>query len=43
MKGNTPIVAVCVFLQRAGKGGSHEAARIAGDIMKAVIAERGPK
>jgi peptidoglycan glycosyltransferase len=43
MKNGKPIVAVCVFLQRAGVGGSHEAARIAGDIMKAVIAERGPK
>jgi peptidoglycan glycosyltransferase len=43
MKNGKPIAAVCVFLQRAGVGGSHEAARIAGDIMKAVIAERGPK
>jgi penicillin-binding protein A len=43
MKNGKPIVAVCVFLQRAGVGGSHEAARIAGDIMKAVIGERGPK
>ncbi len=43
MKDGKPIVAVCVFLKRAGTGGSHEAARIGGDIMKAVIAERGPK
>ncbi|HKT01408.1 MAG TPA: penicillin-binding protein 2 [Rugosimonospora sp.] len=43
MKDGKPIVAVCVFLERAGNGGSHEAARIAGDIMKAVIAERGAK
>ncbi len=43
MKDGKPIVAVCVFLQRAGLGGSHEAARIAGDIMKAAIAERGAK
>jgi peptidoglycan glycosyltransferase len=43
MKNGKPIVAVCVFLRQAGVGGSHEAARIGGDIMKAAIAERGPK
>lgn len=43
MKDGKPIVAVAVFLQQAGAGGSHEAARIAGDIMRTVIAERGPK
>jgi peptidoglycan glycosyltransferase len=41
MKDNQPIVAVSVFLKNAGTGGSGEAARIAGDMMKAVIAERG--
>jgi penicillin-binding protein A len=43
MKDGKPIVAVCVFLRQAGPGGSHEAARIAGEIMKAVSAERGTK
>ena len=32
-----------VFLRNAGTGGSHEAARIGGDIMKTVINERGPR
>jgi peptidoglycan glycosyltransferase len=41
MKNNQPIMAVSVFLNHAGTGGSGEAARIAGDMMKAVIAERG--
>ena len=35
--------AVAVFLQNAGAGGSGEATRIAGDIMKTVITERGLK
>jgi peptidoglycan glycosyltransferase len=43
MKGDTPICAVAVFLENAGPNGSSEAARIAGDIMKTVIAERGIK
>jgi penicillin-binding protein A len=42
MKDNQPIVAVCVFLQQAGVGGSAEAARIGGDIMRAAISEKGP-
>ncbi|MEO3746794.1 penicillin-binding protein 2 [Plantactinospora sp. B5E13] len=36
-----PISAVCVFLEAAGPGGSGEAARISGEIMRAVIADRG--
>jgi peptidoglycan glycosyltransferase len=41
MKGNEPVIAVNVFLENAGKGGSAEAARIAGSIMRAYIAEKG--
>ncbi|MEU8259605.1 penicillin-binding transpeptidase domain-containing protein [Micromonospora sp. NPDC048999] len=40
-KTGTPISAVCVELERAGSGGSAEAARIAGRIMAAVIADAG--
>ncbi|MEU5721061.1 penicillin-binding transpeptidase domain-containing protein [Micromonospora sp. NPDC047738] len=40
-KNGTPISAVCVELERAGKGGSAEAARIAGRIMEAAIAGSG--
>ncbi|MCW3813762.1 penicillin-binding transpeptidase domain-containing protein [Micromonospora sp. DR5-3] len=40
-KNGTPISAVCVELERAGSGGSAEAARIAGRIMAAVIADSG--
>lgn len=36
-----PISAVCVLLESAGSGGSSEAARIGGQIMRAVIADRG--
>jgi penicillin-binding protein A len=43
MKNGKPICAVAVFLQNAGPGGSGEATRIAGDLMKTVIAERGLK
>jgi peptidoglycan glycosyltransferase len=43
MKDGQPICAVAVFLQNAGPGGSSEASRIAGDVMKSVIAERGLK
>jgi penicillin-binding protein A len=43
MKNNQPIAAVAVFLENAGTGGSGEATRIAGDLMKTVIAERGIK
>ena len=38
-KNGNAISAVCVELERAGSGGSHEAARIAGKIMAAVIAD----
>ena len=41
MKGNEPVIATTVFLENAGKGGSAEAARIAGQIMKAYIGEKG--
>jgi peptidoglycan glycosyltransferase len=41
MKGNEPVIATAVLLENAGKGGSAEAARIAGQIMKAYIAEKG--
>jgi len=43
MKGDQPVIAVNVFLENAGKGGSGEAARIAGQIMRAYIAEKGIK
>jgi peptidoglycan glycosyltransferase len=43
MKDGRPICAVAVFLQNAGSGGSSEATRIAGDVMKTVITERGLK
>jgi peptidoglycan glycosyltransferase len=37
----TPISAVCVFLEEAGPGGSSEAARIGGQIMRAVVTDQG--
>ncbi|WP_320067192.1 penicillin-binding protein 2 [Micromonospora sp. RTGN7] len=40
-KNGTPISAVCVVLEEAGSGGSGEAARIAGKIMQAAIADSG--
>ena len=40
-KNGNPISAVCVELEQAGSGGSHEAARIAGKIMRAAIADAG--
>ena len=43
MKNGEPVVAVAVFLQDAGSGGSSESTRIGGEIMKAVITERGLK
>jgi peptidoglycan glycosyltransferase len=43
LKNGQPISAVCVFLEQAGSGGSGEAARIAGQVMEAVIADRGGK
>lgn len=42
MKDGDPISAVCVLLERAGdSGGSAEAAKIGGQIMNAVIKDRG--
>ena len=43
MKDGQPIAAVAVVLENAGRGGSAEAARIGGQIMQAVIQERGQK
>jgi penicillin-binding protein A len=43
MKDGRPVVAVAVFLEEAGKGGSAEAARIAGRVMQGVIADKGGK
>ncbi len=43
MKNGKPICAIAVFLQNAGPSGSGEATRIAGDVMKTVIAARGIK
>ncbi|MEU5939017.1 penicillin-binding protein 2 [Micromonospora sp. NPDC047548] len=40
-KNGTPVSAVCVMLEEAGSGGSAEAARIAGKIMQAAIADSG--
>jgi peptidoglycan glycosyltransferase len=41
MKNGKPISAVAVLLESAGDAGSHEAARIAGKVLSAVIADRG--
>jgi len=43
MKDGKPLVAVAVLLANAGSGGSGEAARIGGQVMKAAIADRGGK
>jgi len=43
MKDGKPIVAVAVFLQNAGSGGSGEATRIGGQVMKAAISAKGNK
>jgi penicillin-binding protein A len=43
IKNGQPIAAVAVLLEQAGKGGSGEAARIGGAIMKAYIDEKGSK
>jgi peptidoglycan glycosyltransferase len=43
MKDGKPIISVAVFLENAGKGGSGEAARIAGLVMKAYADEKGIK
>jgi peptidoglycan glycosyltransferase len=40
-KNGTPVSAVCVELEQAGSGGSAEAARIAGRIMQAAVADSG--
>jgi peptidoglycan glycosyltransferase len=40
-KDNEPIAAICVFLENAGSGGSNVAAEIAGEVMKAYLAEKG--
>ncbi|MEH1164810.1 penicillin-binding protein 2 [Micromonospora sp. CPCC 205539] len=40
-KNGTPVSAVCVELEQAGPGGSAEAARIGGQIMRAAIADPG--
>ncbi|WP_327033389.1 penicillin-binding protein 2 [Micromonospora ureilytica] len=40
-KNLNPVSAVCVMLEQAGPGGSGEAARIAGQIMKAAITDPG--
>ncbi|PZF85077.1 peptidoglycan D,D-transpeptidase FtsI family protein [Micromonospora deserti] len=40
-KDGTPVSAVCVVLEQAGDGGSAEAARIGGRIMRAAIADPG--
>jgi penicillin-binding protein A len=41
MKNGEPIIAAATFLEQAGTGGSAEAARITGQIMKAYIGEKG--
>jgi peptidoglycan glycosyltransferase len=43
MKNGRPLAAVAVFLNQAGRGGSAEAARIGGLVMKAYIDEKGSK
>lgn len=43
LKDGKPIISVAVFLENAGKGGSAEAARIAGLVMKAYADEKGIK
>ena len=42
-KDGVPVAAVAVFLKNAGSGGSSESARIAGQVMKAIIADKGGK
>jgi peptidoglycan glycosyltransferase len=43
IKNGKPVAAVAVFLERAGTNGSRDAAQIAGNVMKAIIDERGAK
>ncbi|MGW3786331.1 peptidoglycan D,D-transpeptidase FtsI family protein [Micromonospora chokoriensis] len=40
-KNGNPVSAVCVMLEQAGPGGSAEAARIAGQIMRAAVTDPG--
>ncbi|QGN46088.1 peptidoglycan D,D-transpeptidase FtsI family protein [Micromonospora sp. WMMD558] len=42
-KDGNPVSAVCVLLEEAGDGGSAEAARIGGQIMRAAIADPGSR
>jgi penicillin-binding protein A len=37
IKDGKPVAAVAVFLERAGSGGSHDAAQIGGNVMRAII------
>jgi peptidoglycan glycosyltransferase len=41
IKNGKPVAAVAVFLENFGKNGSAEATRIAGNVMKTIIQERG--
>jgi peptidoglycan glycosyltransferase len=41
IKDGKPVAAVAVFLEQSGQGGSHDAAQIAGNVMRAIIQERG--
>jgi peptidoglycan glycosyltransferase len=41
IKDGKPVVAVAVFLERAGKGGSSHATEIGGAVMKKLLEERG--
>jgi peptidoglycan glycosyltransferase len=41
IKDGKPVVAVAVFLERAGSGGSSHATEIGGAVMKKVLEERG--
>jgi peptidoglycan glycosyltransferase len=43
IKDGKPIAAVAVFLEQAGSGGSHDAAQIAGNVMRAIVQERGSR
>jgi peptidoglycan glycosyltransferase len=43
LKDGEPIAAAAVFLENAGRGGSAEAARIAGQVMRGMIADRAGK
>lgn len=43
LKDGQPVAAVAVFLENAGRGGSAEAARIAGQVMRGVIADKAGK